>query len=124
MIKYITAVLLGLFLASPVHAQSAAAPVAALSNTPVSVKVSRGAVISLLCYNPNAAMEFVKFYDTLATVTPGTTVATFFVPLPASTTTLVQLGVNMYTAIQVAATTTVGGGTAPGSALQCSVLFQ
>lgn len=108
----------------PAAAQFAASTQAALSNTAVSIKGSPGAIQALACYNPNATVEYVQVYDTTGSVTVGTTPAKFSVPLTPSTVTNVQLGVNMYSGIKVAGTTTSGGGTAPASALPCSVVFR
>lgn len=107
----------------------AAKPITALLATAVNVKFNSGVatpglVGSLLCYNPNASVEYVQVFDVSAAPTVGTTPARFFVPLPASTTTLVSLGVDMFNGMVVAATTTPGGNTAPGTALPCTVLFK
>lgn len=99
-------------------------PIAALTSTPVLVKATRGIVDRLTCYNPNASVAYAQFYDTTSVVTPGVTTSKFFVALTPSTVTNVTLGVNMFNAAQVAGTTTAGGGTAPGSALPCSVTFR
>jgi hypothetical protein len=102
----------------------AALNIAALTNTPVAVKAKPGIVDRLFCVNANASLVYVQFYDTNATVTPGTTAAKFYVPLQASVQTIVNLGVNMFTGMQVAATTTPTGGTAPGSTTPCVVIYR
>lgn len=105
-------------------AGNGAKPITALLATPVVIKAAPGDAVALLCYNPNASVAYVQFYDSTGTVTPGTTANKFFVPLPASTTTLVALNVNMFVGNQVAATTSPVNGTAPGTALPCTVLFK
>lgn len=99
--------------------------IVALTNTATSVKGGPGLTQALLCNNPNGSVVFVQIFDVVGTVTVGTTPPKLSIPLPASTTTLVGgLNVNMFNAIQVAATTAITGGTAPATALPCNVIFQ
>lgn len=102
----------------------AVTPIAGLTNTVVTVKAKQGIIDRLLCYNPNASVQYVQVFDTSGTVTVGTTAARFFVPLTPSATTYVNLGINMFNAIKVAGTQSSGGPSAPGSALPCSVTFR
>jgi hypothetical protein len=100
-------------------------PVASLSNTALAIKASPGPLMWLQCYNPNATVAWVQFYDTAGAVTVGTTVPTrffafgplqssgFVYPDPIKGTLAAAAG------IKVAATTTATGGTAPTAALSC-----
>lgn len=100
-------------------------PVASLSNTAVAIKSAPGPLLWLQCYNPNATVAWVQFYDTVAAVTVGTTAPTkffafgplqssgFVYPDPIKGTLAAAAG------IQVAATTTSKGGTAPTLPLSC-----
>lgn len=98
--------------------------VAALLNVAVSVKASPGVLDTVSCINLNPSPVFLQFYDTTGAVTPGTTTAKFFVPLASGSVLSTFLGMNMFSAMQVAATTTSGGGTAASQSVQCSFGFK
>lgn len=103
-------------------------PLAALTTTPVNARTCAPSVPCgvdwLSCSNANASVEYVQLFDTTATVTPGTTAPYFFVALGASQTTSLQLGVRFFSEVQLIAATTPTGGSAPGTALNCSVGVQ
>jgi hypothetical protein len=91
------------------------------------VKATAGFVGKVHCYNPNATVAYVQVFNVVhGSVTLGTTVPTDIVAIAPSTTdgwiADYGAGVNLGgSGISVAATTTYGGLTAPGSALVCSV---
>jgi hypothetical protein len=102
----------------------------ALTNTVVSVLNSHaGQAQAITCYNPAAAVTYIQIFDaaTAGAVTLGTTtpVVTFGVPTVASTTmsTGGDLGIKFFNGIQIAATTTPTGNTAPATAAVCNVLY-
>lgn len=104
---------------------------AALSNTDVAVKASAGRVHGYNFFNPGTALAYVHFYDlATADVTVGTTTPKLSIALPSSATA--QVGVDtglggppitFATAITVAASTTPGGGTAPGTAIVANIFY-
>jgi len=110
-------------LGSPCHA---AAPkvLSALTNTAVAVKASPGLLVSVDCDNANAALVYLQWYDTTGAVTVGTTAAKYTTTVPATVGARFLPSINFYAGMKVAATTTSTGGTAPGTALNCSVGFQ
>lgn len=69
MLRILYAIALGLALATPASAQtpasygSAAYSNAALTNTAATIKAAPGLLTSFNCYNPNAAVEYLQFYD-------------------------------------------------------------
>lgn len=103
---------------------------AALSNADVAVKASAGRVYGYNLFNPGSALAYVHFYDAAtADVTVGTTTPKLSLALPSNANA--QIGVDsgfdppitFATAITVAASTTPGGGTAPGTAIVANVLY-
>lgn len=88
-----------------------------------------GAPIRLGYYNltnPNTTLAYVQFFDAAATsaVTPGTTLPTFFIGIPAfggaiDTSPLIDFQFNK--GIVVCATTTPTGNTAPSSAIPVQI---
>lgn len=73
-----------------------------------------------LCDNNNAAWTYLQFLDS-ASPTVGTNVG--FLPIPPNTNTgfaLALVGIQFSTQMQVAATTTPNGTTAPGTAINCT----
>jgi hypothetical protein len=102
----------------------------ALTNTVVSVLNSHaGQAQAITCYNPAAAVTYVQLFDsaTAGAVTLGTTVPvlTFGVPTVGATTmsTGGDLGIKFFNGIQIAATATPTGNTAPATAAVCNVLY-
>lgn len=95
------------------------------TNSGVSVKASPGQLGMLHCYNPNASVAYIQLYDTAGAVTVGTNVKLSF-GVPATNSTGFSLpvnGIQFTSGIAVAATTTAGGSTAPGTALDCNAAF-
>lgn len=101
----------------------------ALSTTVTTVKGSAGQLGSVYCFNPNASVAYIQIFDaattgavTLGTTTPklsfGITPTAGMVPLPLSV-----MAAGFLNGIQVAATTTATGNTAPGTAMDCNALF-
>lgn len=96
----------------------------ALSTTVKGVLASTaGKLMSYYCYNPNATVAYVQIFDIATTggVTLGTTVPKWSIAIPAtSAANLSGLNIAFAAGIQVAATTTAKGLTAPGTALDCN----
>lgn len=110
-------------LATPALAQvNAPIPKAApaLTNTAVVLKPAAGVLQWVNCGNANAAIEYVQVFDVAGTVTVGTTPNTLALAIPPSTAVSLLLPAQTFNGIQVAATTTPGGSTAPGAALVCN----
>lgn len=98
----------------------------ALTNTAVAIKASGGQLGKLYCYNPNASVAYIQIYNVIAaSVTVGTTAHAQSYGIPATTAAgySISPGDQYATAISYAATTTPGGGTAPGTALTCNVSY-
>lgn len=98
----------------------------ALTNTAVAIKASGGQLGKLYCYNPNASVVYIQTYNVAAgSVTPGTTAHAQSYGIPATNAAgfSISPGDQYSTAISYAATTTPGGGTAPGTALTCNVSY-
>lgn len=116
-----------ILLACPVAMAQVNAPfpyrASALSNTVVQPKLARGVFQWGSCYNPNASVEYVQIFDLATTVTLGTTPPTLAIPLAASTVSQLPFPAVMLNGLQLAATTTATGSTAPGSALVCNFGF-
>lgn len=97
---------------------------AAATNTAAQVKSGAGQVYSYDIHNPNAAISYVSFYDVaVGSVTVGTTTQKRVVGIPANSRAsgTFEVGLAFGTAIVVAATTTRGGSTAPGTALDVNI---
>lgn len=95
------------------------------TNTGVNVKASAGTLSMVHCYNPNASVAYIQFYNNAGTPTVGTAVQLAF-GVPATNSTGFALpvnGIQFTTGIAVAATTTATGSTAPGTALDCNVAY-
>ncbi len=99
---------------------------AALSNTAVAVKAAAGTLAGCHIYNPNSSESFVQFYNVAqGSVTVGTTTPdyTLFIPAFGAVDGGI-LPIAFSTAITVAATTTIGGGTAPSTALLVNLQYK
>lgn len=115
-----------LLMASPAVAQvNAPFPfrASALTNTVVQPKLSRGSFQWGSCYNPNASVEYIQVFDSAATVTVGTTAPTMAIPLAASTVTALPFPAVMLNGLQLAATASATGSTAPAAPLVCNFGF-
>jgi hypothetical protein len=101
----------------------------ALSTTVTAIKSSAaGSLGMLVCGNPNASIIFIQVFDvaTAGGVTLGTTAPTLSFQVDASSSIGFALPVNgmaFANGIQVAATTTATGNTAPGTAANCNAGF-
>lgn len=99
----------------------------ALSNTAIAIKASAGWLGKLYCYNPNASAVFIQVYNVAAgSVTVGTTThaQSYGMPPTQANGFIMPVQGDQYsTAISYAATTAVANGTAPGSAVTCTVSF-
>lgn len=77
------------------HAAGGSTPyhlVSAASTNDTSVKPSPGKVYTLIALNKNAAVRYLKMYDTAATPTVGTDVPVLVVPLPQNVTVVMPFG--------------------------------
>lgn len=100
---------------------------AALSNTAVAVKAAAACLYGYSLYNPAAEITFFQFYDVAqGSVTVGTTVPKITIPIQsgASETLDFGVGITFGTALTVATTTTITGGTAPATAALCGLFYK
>lgn len=74
-------------------------------------------------HNPAAATSFVQFFDSPPTVPPtvGTTVPKWSIGVPTLQTVALDGTLNFVTGLWVAATTTVGGNSAPSAAVNVNL---
>lgn len=95
-----------------------------LSTTVQTVKSSAGMVYGWLIYNPNTSVAYVQVFNTTS-VTLGTTVPLYSIPVPASQAVQVfnPVGITHGTAITIAATTTMKGSTAPTTGLAVNFFY-
>lgn len=99
----------------------------ALTSTAQQVKATVGTVGGWYIYNPNATAMYVNFYNsTSAGVTVGTTNQQMVIVIPATSAANVEFGngITFATAISISATTTGGGNTAPGTALEANIYYK
>jgi hypothetical protein len=126
-IGFATAALIAYFAWSlPAFAQvKGAAPSLAngLSTSIKTVRAGNGVLSFLSCYNPNATVSYVQFFDTIGTVALGTTVPKLSIGIPATQHVSVPVGAAFLVGIKAAATTTATGNTAPGTPLDCNFTF-
>ncbi len=104
------------------------------SNTPltatvVSVKSSAaGELGGYIVYNPNSSVAYIQVFDvaTAAGVTPGTTRPDMVIPVPQTSGANLEFanGVSFANGIQIAATTTDSGSTAPGTGLTVTIVYK
>lgn len=95
-------------------------------NTAQSIKASAGNLYKLNVYNPNTAYAYVQIFDVATgSVTVGTTVPDYVVPVPAlgSATEDFAVPLGFSTAITYAATTTATGSGDPTTGLTLSAAF-
>lgn len=88
------------------------------------IKGSAGLVYGWSFWNPNASLAWVQFHNTTS-ITPGTTVPLYSIPVPANShvAVLFDIGITHAAAIALICTTTARGGTAPGTGLDVNVFF-
>lgn len=99
----------------------------ALTNTKTQVKASAGTVGGYIIHNPNTSAIWIQVWDVAnGSITVGTTSPTWTIPIPAGSTANVEFtcGINHATAINVAATTTATGSTAPTTAATATILYK
>ncbi len=100
---------------------------AAVLATPLAVKTSAGRIYGYHLHNPNTAVSYVHLYNaTTANVTVGTTTPAVSLGIPANASLDLSSAVALLpfgTAISVAATTTVGGATAPATGIVANIYF-
>lgn len=96
----------------------------AVTTTTQTIKSSAGQVYGFSFYNPNASVAWVQMHNT-TTITPGTTVPLYSIPVPPSghTTVFSSVGIAHSTAIALICTTTARGSTAPGTGLDVNVFY-
>ncbi len=98
-----------------------------LTNSAVAIKASAGQLGKVYCWNPNATVAFMQVYNVAAgSVTVGATSPSQSYGIPPTNSsgyTLSVVGDQYGTAISAAATTTVAGGSAPSSALDCNASY-
>lgn len=106
--------------------QATATPVLknGLTNSASSVVSSTAAVLSsYYVYNPNSSVAYVQIFDvaTAGGVTVGTTTPKWSIGIPAtSAANLTNMHLSFANGVQVAATTSATGSTAPSTALDCN----
>ena len=100
----------------------------ALTNTAQAIKASAGNLYGYYIGNTNASAVYVHLYNTAAaSVTVGTTnpLVTFYIPASAAANLTFPYPITFSNAgWSVAATTTGGGNTAPGSALEAVFFYK
>lgn len=90
----------------------------AATTNATSVKASAGTVWNIVCYNANAAVRYVKFYNLAVAPTVGTSTPVFVIAVPATGTAQISPGSNgirFGTGIALAITT--GAGDADATAV-------
>jgi hypothetical protein len=99
----------------------------ALSTTVQSIKSSAGSLYMVLCYNPNATVEYVQVFNIASgSVTLGSSTPLMSIPVPATQNggwSMSAVPAAFGTAMSWAATTTFNGSTAPGTGLTCNALY-
>lgn len=100
----------------------------ALTNTVVSVKSSAAQIAGWALHNPSAATTYLQFFNaaTAGAVTLGSTTPTFVMALAAgaSANLIGACGIDFASGIQIAATTTATGSTAPATAMVVAVIYK
>lgn len=98
----------------------------ALSNTKTAVKASAGKLYGWMVHNPSAATAYIQVWNVaIGSITVGTTAPTYVIELPAgaSANVMSERGITHSAEINIAATTTPTGSTAPGTALVVSLFY-
>lgn len=98
----------------------------ALSNAKTAVKAGAGKVYGWMIHNPSAATTFIQVWNVaIGSITVGTTAATWEIPIPAgaSANVFTDRGITHSTEINIAATTTAGGSSAPATACVVSMFY-
>jgi hypothetical protein len=100
-----------------------------LTNSITTIKGSKAPLIYYSCYNPNGSDVFVQVFDKAnsAAVTLGMTVANRVLTAPALSDTGPQQLMPPFAAkngLQIAATTTSNGSTAPSNPINCEFAYR
>lgn len=103
-----------------------------LSTTVISVKTAAGELGSYQCMNQSGAVAYVQVFDAAnsGSVTLGSSTPVLSLGLPAASSLPGggnlewSNGIHFATGIQVAATTTATGSTAPSTAVDCNFAFK
>jgi hypothetical protein len=92
----------------------------------VPVKSYPGSLNGWMISNPNATTIYIQCFDSTAPVVLGTTVPSFVLSIPPSgaANILGIAGVSFTNGLQVAATTTYSGNTAPGTGMVVTLFFK
>ena len=99
----------------------------ALTNSVQTVKGSPGPWLAYNCYNSNATQAWFQIFDAISGVVLGTTVPKRSVPLAGLSLTGLQLPSPPFSGavgLQVAATSTATGGSAPASPVYCEFYYR
>lgn len=96
---------------------------AAFKSSVVVIKGSPGVLQWASCSNTNASVEFIQVFDTIGSVTVGTTPPSSIIPIQASGVTNFVVPTQFLFGIKAIPTTTPTGNTAPSTALDCAFGF-
>lgn len=97
----------------------------ALTNVAETVVLAAGHFGGYFVYNPNASAAVLQLYDSAGTVVVGTTTPKCSFTIPAGAGANLEIIRSLYctAGIQIAATTTATGGTAPASPLVANIWY-
>lgn len=98
----------------------------ALSSTKTAVKASPGKLYGWMVHNPSAATAYIQVWNVaIGSITVGTTAPTYTIQLPtlASANVMSERGITHSVEINIAATTTPTGSSAPATALVVSLFY-
>lgn len=98
----------------------------ALSSTKTAVKASAGKVYGWMIHNPSAATTFIQVWNVaIGSITVGTTAPTYVIAIPAgaSANVFTERGITHSTEINIAATTTATGSSAPATAAVVGIFY-
>ena len=98
----------------------------ALSSTKTAVKAGAGRVHGWMIHNPSAATTFIQVWNVaIGSITVGTTAPTYVITIPAGASANVfsEKGIVHSTEINIAATTTASGSSAPATAAVVSMFY-
>lgn len=99
----------------------------ALSNTKTAIKAGAGTFGGYMFYNPNSSVVYLQVWNVaIGSITVGTTAPTYVIPIPATAGANVEFtnGINHSAEINIAATTTATGSTAPSTAIDGFALYK
>lgn len=99
----------------------------ALSNTKTAVNAAASTMGGYMFYNPNSSVVYIQVWNVaIGSITVGTTAPTYVIPIPATSSGHIEFtcGIKHGTEINVAATTTATGSTAPSTAIDGFMLYK